>query len=95
MRFVSTRDLRNRPGHIRRLSKKDDLVLTASGRPIAIIVGIQESDLEDTARAIHQAMAQRALSRMRREARERKLDRLPPAAIDSEIRAVRAKRKSA
>jgi len=29
MKFLSTRELRNRPGYIRNLTKKDDLVLTA------------------------------------------------------------------
>jgi len=94
VKFMSTREFRNRPGHVRALARKDDLVLTAKGKPIAILVGVEASDWEETARAIRQARAQRALSRMRREAARRGLDRLPPSAVDTEIRAVRSRRKS-
>jgi antitoxin (DNA-binding transcriptional repressor) of toxin-antitoxin stability system len=94
MRFVSTRELRNRPGFVRELAQKEDLVLTANGKPIAILLGVEEDELEETARAIRQAKAQCALSRMRRQASRRSLDRLVPADIEAEIRAVRSKRKS-
>jgi prevent-host-death family protein len=94
MKFLSTRDLRNRPGYVRELARDDDLVLTANGKPIAILVGVDEDEFEETARVIKQAKAQRALARMRRQAARRGVDRLPPKAIDSEIRAVRSKRKS-
>lgn len=95
MKFLSTRDLRNRPGYVRDLAQEDDLVLTANGKPIAILVGVRDDDLEETARAIRQVKAQRALSRMRRQAARRRLERLSPSSIDAEIRAVRSKRKPA
>jgi hypothetical protein len=94
MRFVSTRELRNRPGFVRELSRKEDLVLTANGKPIAILLGIEEDEFEETARAIQQAKAQRALSRMRQHASKRGLNRLRATQIAAEIRAVRSKRKS-
>jgi len=94
MRFLSTRELRNRPGYVRDLAQKDDLVLTASGRPIAILLGIEEDELEETARAIRQAKAQLALSRLRKQAARRRADRMSASAIDAEIRAVRSRRKS-
>ncbi|MPY87528.1 MAG: hypothetical protein GEU99_06375 [Luteitalea sp.] len=95
MKFLSTRDLRNRPGYVRDLAQEDDLVLTANGKPIAILVGIEEDEFEDAARAIRRAKAQLALSRMRRQAAARGVDRLSSTDIDSEIRAVRSKRKPA
>ena len=95
MKFLSTRDLRNRPGYVRELAREDDLVLTANGKPIAILVGVEDDEFEETARAIRQAKAQRALSRMRRHAARKGLDRLSSPAVDAEIRAVRRKRKSA
>ena len=95
MKFLSTRDLRNRPGYVRELAREDDLVLTVNGKPIAILVGVEDDELEETARAIRQAKAQRALSRMRGGAARRGIERLSPQAIDAEIRAVRSKRKSA
>ena len=94
MRFLSTRELRNRPGYVRDLVQKDDLVLTASGKPIAILLGIEEDELEETARAIRQAKAQLALSRLRKQAARRRADRMSASAIDADIRAVRSRRKS-
>ena len=93
MKFLSTRELRNRPGFVRELAKNEDLVLTVNGKPIAMLLGVEEDELEETVRAIRQARAQRALSRMRREAAKRGLDKTSPSAIDAEIRAVRSKRK--
>ena len=94
MKFVTTREFRNRPGHVRALAQKEDLVLTAKGRPVGILIGVEADDFEEMARAIRQARAQRALSRMRRHAAQRGLDRLPPSAVAAEIRAVRSGRKS-
>lgn len=95
MKFLSTRDLRNRPGYVRELAQSDDLVLTSNGKPIAILVGVPDDDFEETARAIRQARAQRALSRMRRDSAQRGAERFSSSTIDAEIRAVRAKRTSA
>jgi antitoxin (DNA-binding transcriptional repressor) of toxin-antitoxin stability system len=93
MKFLSTRELRNRPGFVRELAKNEDLVLTVNGKPIAMLLGVEEDELEETVRAIRQARAQRAVSRMRREAAKRGLDKASTAAINAEIRAVRSKRK--
>jgi antitoxin (DNA-binding transcriptional repressor) of toxin-antitoxin stability system len=41
-------------------------VLTTNGKPIAILLGIEEDELEETARAIRQGKAQLALSRLRK-----------------------------
>jgi len=94
VKFLSTRDLRNRPGFVRELARKEDLVLTANGKPVALLLGVEEGDLEETAQAIRQARAQRALSRMRRQAARSGVARSSASAIESEIRAVRRKRKS-
>jgi antitoxin (DNA-binding transcriptional repressor) of toxin-antitoxin stability system len=95
MKFVSTRELRNRPGFVRELAQKEDLVLTADGKPIAILLGIEDDDLEETALVIRQAKAQRALSRMRQQAARKGVAQALPRAIEAEIRAVRRKRKPA
>ncbi len=95
MKFLSTRELRNRPGYVRSLVQKDDLVLTANGKPIAILLGVEEDELEETARAVRQAKAQLALSHLRKQAARRGADRMSSSAIDAEIRAVRSRRKPA
>jgi len=95
MKFVSTRELRNRPGYVRDLAQKDDLVLTANGKPIALLLGVEEDELEETARVVRQAKAQLALSHLRKQAVRRGADRMSASAIDAEIKAVRSRRKPA
>jgi len=65
MKFVSTRELRNRPGYVRDLAQKDDLVLTANGKPIALLLGVEEDELEETARVVRQAKAQLEIKAVR------------------------------
>ena len=93
MKFLSTRELRNRPGYVRELAQEDDLVLTANGKPVALLLGVAEGELEETARAIRQAKAQLALSRLRKRAARRGTQETSLSAINAEIRAVRSKRK--
>lgn len=93
MKFLSTRDLRNRPGFVRELAREEDIVLTANGKPIALLLGVEDDDFEETAQAIRQARAQRALSRMRRQAESQGLSRMSLSEINAEVRAVRSKRK--
>jgi len=95
MKFLSTRDLRNRPAYVRLLAREDDLVLTSKGKPIAILVGVEDTDFEEMAAVIRQAKALRAVSQMRRQSVRLGLDRLSSSAIDAEIRKVRSRRKRA
>ena len=48
MRFVSTRSLRNQPGTVKDLIQREDLVLTANGEPIGILVGVRGAHEEVT-----------------------------------------------
>jgi hypothetical protein len=93
MKFLSVRELCNRTRYVRTLAKKDDLVLTANGKPIAILLGGEE-ELEERVRAIRQVRAQLALSRLRKQAAWGGTDRMPASAINAEIHAVRSQRKS-
>jgi prevent-host-death family protein len=93
MKFLSTRQLRNNPGHVRKLVQKEDLVLTSNGKPIAMLLGLEEGSLEETALAVRQARAQIALSSMRKKAARLGADKMSAARIDAEIHAVRARRK--
>jgi antitoxin (DNA-binding transcriptional repressor) of toxin-antitoxin stability system len=95
MKFVSTRELRNRPSCVRELAQKEELVLTANGKPIAILFAVDEDGLEDAARTLRQARALLALSRLRKQAARRGGSRISAADVDREIRAVRSRRKPA
>ena len=93
MRFVSVRELRSKSGEVwHALRQGEEAVLTANGRPVAVLVGTSEEDLEETLRAVRRARAQAAVSRMRERAAERGLDRLTELEVDEEVRAERRER---
>jgi prevent-host-death family protein len=93
MEFVTIRDLRLKPSEVwDKLRQQRELVLTSNGRPVAVIAGVREDDVEETVAALRRARAQAAVSRLRRAAAERGMDRLPTAEIEAEIARVRRER---
>ena len=95
MRFVSVRELRNSPGKLWASLSKADVVLTANGKPMGVLVGVDESRLDETVDAIRRAKAAMAVSRMRKRAAEAGTSRLTMAEINREVREVRRKRRPA
>ena len=74
---------------------KEDVVLTANGKPMGVLLGVDETRLDDTVAAIRRARAILAVSRMRRRAAETGKDRMSMAEINREIAAVRRRRRPA
>ncbi len=70
-------------------------MLTANGKPKGVLVGVDETRLDDTVEAIRRARAILAVSRVRRKAAETGADRLSMTEINREIQAVRQRRRSA
>jgi antitoxin (DNA-binding transcriptional repressor) of toxin-antitoxin stability system len=95
MKYVSIRELRNRPGRVWSVLSKEDVVLTANGKPMGVLLGVDETRLDDTVAAIRRARAILAVSRMRRRAAETGKDRMSMAEINREIAVVRRRRRPA
>ena len=95
MRFVSVRELRNRPGKLWASLSKADVVLTANGKPMGVLVGVDEDRLDETVDAIRRARATMAVSRMRKNAAKAGTSRLSMTEINREIREARRKRRPA
>lgn len=94
MEFVTIRDLRLRPGEVwEKLRQQRELVLTSNGRPVAVIAGVGEDDVEETVTALRRARAQLAAARLRRAAAASGAARLSPAEIEAEIAQVRRERR--
>lgn len=93
MRYVSVRELRNRPGRVWSTLSKTDVVLTSNGKPMGVLVGVDETRLDDTVEAIRRAKAILAVSRMRKKAAETGLGRLSMAEINREISEARRRRR--
>lgn len=93
MKFVSVRELRLRPGQVwEQLNEDEEVVITANGKPIALVTGIRENDLMEEIDALRRARALLALDKIHRHSVHRGTDRLSDEEIETEIRAVRAER---
>ena len=94
MRFISVRDLRSKSSEVwRRVQKEKDIVVTSNGRPVAILSGVSEENLEESLTAIREARAIQAVESMQLSARRKGLDLLPDEEIIKEIQAVRKARR--
>jgi antitoxin (DNA-binding transcriptional repressor) of toxin-antitoxin stability system len=94
MKFISVRDLRGKSAEVwKDLPAEREVVVTSNGRPIAILSAVNESNLEESLSAIRQARAAEAVMSLQRRSVERGTDRIRMEEIDTEIKAVRGKRK--
>ena len=89
MRFVSVRELSTKPKEVWEKIKRDEVIITLNGKPIAILSGVNESSLENELLAIRRGRALLALEAMQSSAAARGLARWTQKRIDAEIRAVR------
>jgi hypothetical protein len=86
MDTLTIRDLRNRPGAAQAdLATKGELLLTSNGRPVALMLAVDGSTLDETVQALHLARAQLALRALRKQARDQGTSALPLSDIDAEI----------
>jgi len=53
MKFATVRDLKNKTSEMIRRAAGTDVVITSHGRPVAILHGLKEADLEDWVLANH------------------------------------------
>jgi len=96
MRFVTIRDLRANIARLRKDLQEDrEIVLTANGRPFALMTPVEPDTVEEEVLAIRRARAQAALSRIRAKAKAEGLDRMSMAEIDAVIAKVRRERRTA
>ena len=92
MKFVSSREIRVNPKPVFDALEEDEVVVTLRGKPVALLVGVNGEDLEETVRLIRRARAQAAVSRMRKAAARKGLDEMGQREIEEEVRAARSER---
>lgn len=94
MRFVSVRDLRSRGRYLwKELETEKELIITSNGRPIAILTGVNEENLEQILRDLRRARALRVVEDMQRASVQAGLDKMANEEIDTQIRKTRRLRK--
>ena len=92
MKTVTIRDLRTRPKQVRDALKQErEAMLTANGQPVAVLIPVDAGSVEETLETLRRARGLEALRAIRRESRERGLDRLST----SDIQAIIAKARRA
>ena len=95
MKTVTIRDLRTRPKQVREALKQErEAVLTANGRPVALMIPVDAGTVDQTLETLRRARGLEALRAIRRESQERGLDRLSNTEIDAIIKKTRRARSS-
>jgi len=96
MKFLTIKDLRSSTAQLRRdLQAQREVVVTANGRPFAVMTRVEPDGVEEEILAIRRARARAALSRIRAKAKADGLDKMTMDEIDAIIaKARRERRKS-
>ena len=88
MKFISSKDLRQKSGEVWEKVKEEDFIITSNGKPVAILTSIDE-DIEQQLRTIRRAKAEVSVFNMRKAALQNNLDSLSETAIEAEIKSYR------
>ena len=93
MKTVTIRDVRTRPKQVRdSLRGEREAVLTANGRPVAVLIPVDASTVDDTLETLRRAHALEALRALQRHSREKGLAGMSMAGIDRVIAKTRQRR---
>jgi len=95
VKTVTIRDFRTRPKQVRdALKQEQEAVLTANGRPVALMIPVDAGTVDQTLETLRRARGLEAVRALRRESREQGLDRLSDTDIDDIIKKTRRARSS-
>jgi len=93
MKTVTIRDFRTRPKQVRDALKRErEAVLTANGRPVAVMIPVDAGTIDETLETLRRARALEALRAIRQESRKRGLARMSSRDIDAIIAKARKSR---
>ena len=86
MKFVTIRDFRNQTATIREeLAREHEIVVTANGKPMAILAHVDEESFEKRLEALRRERVQRLLNRIRERSKKAGVDHMSMKEIDAEI----------
>ena len=95
MDFISVRELRSRSAAVwEALQTQRRMVIASNGRPIAFLVATSPETFDSTLETLRQAESLEAMESIRQTARETGAADLSLNAMNAEIAAVRAERRS-
>ncbi|HAH32596.1 MAG TPA: hypothetical protein DCL44_09825 [Elusimicrobia bacterium] len=94
MHFVNIRDFRLNASSILHESGEDPAVVTYRGKPVALLVSIDEVQLEPMLQAVRAARLRGAVDTLRGAARKAGADKLSAALVAEEIRSYRKSKRA-
>ena len=95
MKTVTIRDFRTRPKQVQDALKQErEAVLTANGRPVALMIAVDAGTVDRTLETLRRARGLESLRALRRESRERGTDKLLKADVDRIVKKARLARSS-
>ena len=95
MRFLSIRQMRQNAAALRKqLEESQEIILTSNGKPVALMAGVDEKNVERVLEAFRRAKASIAIEEMHRASIKAGTSKLNDEVIEAEIRAVRRDRKA-
>ena len=90
MKFLSVRDLRGQSASVwNELAKEREMVITSNGRPVALLVDIDETNVEESLAAWRQVRATRAVTSIQQQSMRKGTDSHSMDEIDEEIKKTR------
>jgi antitoxin (DNA-binding transcriptional repressor) of toxin-antitoxin stability system len=96
MKFITIRDLRSNTARLRKdLRTENEIIVTANGRPFAVMTPVGPDSVEEEVRAIRRARGLAALARIQAKAKADGLDKLTMDEIDAVVAEARHGRRSA
>lgn len=95
MKFISVRELRNSTSRLDEMIANDgSVIVTNSGKPAYLMLGIDEESFEDTILDLSRIRALRATRSIQNRAKREGLDRMSLDEINEEITASRKERRA-
>lgn len=96
MRFVSVREFRNGMATVRKALKKEhEIVVTANGKPFALLADVDEDSFEGRLDALRRARTHALIDRLQAMSKASGTDKMTMDEIDAVIARVRRERRAA
>jgi antitoxin (DNA-binding transcriptional repressor) of toxin-antitoxin stability system len=94
MQFVPYRDLRNEPSALRKkLAREGELVVTVDNKPFAVMINLDDENVQDILLMVSRLRAQMAARSIRSQARRDGLDKMTLKDVNALVKKTRAERK--
>jgi hypothetical protein len=94
MQFYTVRDLRTQPRKVwEKLARYGEVVITNNGKPSALMIEVDDENVEEVLASARQSMAMRVVNKLRTDSDLKGTSRITSEEIQAEIEAARRERK--